>query len=141
METAESISPRIRIASAKDVYLLIDIGSKTFLEAYGSTHSKKDMSTYLKKTFNKEQILEGLGGKAIFLIATFKRKVVGYAKLIDKKKPSLLKRAKAIELERIYVLKKMVGKDVGGALMKKCLSISKSRGYKTIWLSVWENTC
>ena len=50
-----------------------------------------------------------------------------------------LKDEKAFEIERIYVLKEFLGKQVGQALYNKALQLAKDRKATYLWLGVWEN--
>ena len=45
---------------------------------------------------------------------------------------------KALEIERIYVLKEFYGKKVGQVLYDKAFDIAKQAGADYLWLGVWE---
>ncbi|MBI4844990.1 MAG: GNAT family N-acetyltransferase [Candidatus Omnitrophica bacterium] len=131
---------KIRVAKKKDTGLLAALGRKTFYQTYAKSHSKKDMSCYLKENFSKKHILTCLQNKNnLFLIAFINDIPLGYAKLSAEKKCPALKKANAIELERIYVLKNATGKKTGTALMKKAIKIACKKKCAVIWLSVWEH--
>lgn len=130
----------LRFANEKDAPLLATLGARTFIETYGEFHSENDMASYLQSEFYTEKILKDIRDKnTLFLIASIHNKVSGYAKLTSKHTPNELRGLKAIALERIYVLKEMTGKQIGGALLGKCLEASKNKGFRIIWLSVWKN--
>ena len=44
----------------------------------------------------------------------------------------------AIELERIYAQKQLIGKGVGSALMNACLDHAARHSFESVWLGVWE---
>jgi ribosomal protein S18 acetylase RimI-like enzyme len=44
-----------------------------------------------------------------------------------------------IELVRLYVSRESLGTGVGAALMQACIGEAMQRGYKTLWLGVWEH--
>ena len=46
---------------------------------------------------------------------------------------------KGFEIERFYLLKSFQGKGFGKKLFQKTIDIGKSKGYKKLWLGVWEN--
>ena len=46
---------------------------------------------------------------------------------------------KGFEIERIYLLKSFQGKGFGKKLFHKTIDIGRSKGYKKLWLGVWEN--
>ena len=45
---------------------------------------------------------------------------------------------KALEIERIYVLKEFHGKNVGQILYNKAIEIAKQNKADYVWLGVWE---
>ncbi len=135
-----SHSIRIRKARGKDSKILAKLGAKTFFETYSDKVKKENLKLYIKQAFNKEKISEELKDKkSIFLIAFKNRKAIGYAKLNKDKKPAKLKNFKSIEIERMYVLKKMIGQKIGKSFMKKCLQIAKNGNYQVIWIGIWEH--
>ena len=52
---------------------------------------------------------------------------------------TLIKKYKAIELKRIYVLKEYHSKKVGAALMNFALQFAAEKNYEAVWLGVWEH--
>lgn len=46
---------------------------------------------------------------------------------------------KPIEVVRLYVSQASLGSGVGAALMQACIDEARRRGYKTLWLGVWEH--
>ncbi len=64
--------------------------------------------------------------------------LAGYLKLNFGVSQTELKDPKAIEIERIYVLKAFQGKRVGQALYEHALQLARDRGVDYIWLGVWE---
>ena len=97
------------------------------------------MVKYLDKKFSVEQLtLEFNNNESEFYFAKISNKVVGYLKLNCGDAQTEIKDNKAIEIERIYVLKEYFGKKVGQVLYDKALNIANSKNAKYIWLGVWE---
>lgn len=44
---------------------------------------------------------------------------------------------KPVELARIYLEDKVIGRGYGAALMQACLEAAREGGYETVWLGVW----
>lgn len=65
-------------------------------------------------------------------------KVIGYLKVNFEQSQTELKDDKALEIERIYVLKEFHGKNVGQALYEKAIELAKEKKVKYVWLGVWE---
>ena len=62
----------------------------------------------------------------------------GYVKLRDHRTPSSLISNNALEIARIYAMKRMIGKGVGSKLMEASLDEAKKRKKEVVWLGVWE---
>ncbi len=118
----------IREATVADVSKLAAIGRMTFVETFADTNTKEDMTRYVQKAFNREQVKSEL----------LDNRNAGYAKLRTGFEPEELKGDKAIEIQRIYVRNSFIGKKVGKHLMEHCLRISKEKKFETVWLGVWE---
>jgi ribosomal protein S18 acetylase RimI-like enzyme len=129
----------IREATASDVSKLAAIGRMTFVETFADTNTKEDMTRYVQKAFNREQVLsEVLDTRNTFLLAYDRDTLAGYAKLRTGDEPEELKEKNAIEIQRIYVRNSFIGKKIGKHLMEHCLRISKEKNFEMAWLGVWE---
>jgi|SRR3989344_387392 len=129
---------KIRNANIKDTEILIEIGARTFFEAYINRKNKAGIESYIKKYLSSKNISEELKSPSnIFLIALSDNMPIGYAKLRKNGIPGGLGK-KSIEIERMYLIKEKIGKGIGKIVMKKCLDIARKKGYKIVWLGVWE---
>ena len=130
----------IRFATRSDVALLIRLGVQTFYDTFAEVNTPTDMELYLQKNFNEAQVASELNDNDnTFLIAECEGMAAGYAKLRKGTTPPELAGQGAIELERLYVTKTFIGKNVGKVLMERCLSLAKEQGFATVWLGVWEH--
>jgi diamine N-acetyltransferase len=128
-----------RKATLDDVAILVKVSVKTFRDTFAEVNTKEDMKAYLAKAFSRDQLIKELNDAAsTFLLALDGDTVVGYAKLKEGEGPSELNGERGIEIERIYTLKDYLGKRVGKLLMQTCLDLAAERGYKLVWLGVWE---
>lgn len=129
-----------RLATLEDASILLEIGIKTFHDTFAAFNTAEDMKLYLEKTFTPDQIkTDMLDPSTTFLLACDHNAVVGYAKLREGQNPAELNEEAGIEIERIYALQDYIGKNVGKALMQSCFDIARQRGYKVVWLGVWEH--
>jgi ribosomal protein S18 acetylase RimI-like enzyme len=129
----------IRRTTISDVSLISALGITTCYEAYFELDPSKDLAEYCVNFFSLEQITAEFEDKnSTFLIAELNGKAVGYAKLREGKNIECLKDKNVIEVQRIYILEKMKGKNLGKTLMKKCFEIGKEKGREIIWLGVWD---
>ena len=129
----------IREARHPDAELLVELGRRSFFEAFAEQTAPGDMAAYLKTTFSIDQTMAQMNKKdSIFLIIEQQTDPVGYAYLFPNHPPGCIRDPKAIQLIRFYLLKKWYGRGVGNSLMQACLHESGARGYRTVWLSSWE---
>jgi len=136
MSPAELI---IRRASLDDTKNLIELGIRTFRDAFGPDNTSEDMEAYLASAFTPTQIASELADTtATFLLAYADEKLIGYAKLKVGKVPECVHGLKPVELERLYIEKGVIGKGYGAALMASCIEEARQRGYETLWLGVWK---
>lgn len=128
----------IRQANVEDANLIAVLGSVTFYEAYFEQDAPADLANYCVESFAPEKIRQEIENTAsTFFIAYHNGKSVGYAKLRDGEKADGVAE-NSIELQRIYTLERVWGKSVGEALLQNCFRHAKERGFKHIWLGVWE---
>ena len=133
-------SPVIRRANSADSHLLAEIGARTFSETFGPDNKPEDMASYIASAFNQTQLKTELGdSRSIFLIAEIDGQAVGYARLHAGDVSKSVQGEVPIELVRLYVSAEWLGRGIGEALMKACISEAHQRGYRTLWLGVWEN--
>ena len=130
----------IRMATNKDVALLSELSAITFCETFADENTPEDMEAYLRDHFSFERLTQELADPlATFFIAELSGKPVGYAKLSSSKPYENVSGTNPIELVRLYLLSQSIGHGIGAALMQTCIQYAKSRGYKTLWLGVWEH--
>lgn len=129
-------------ASVSDRTQLAILASETFWDAFHEhpANSPDDMAAYMAAAFSEEQVGRELADeKNIFLLAEIDGEAAGYAKLIvDAAEPEITAE-RPIELSRLYVHQRFLGKRVGQALMDECLSLAKNLDHDVIWLGVWEH--
>ena len=133
------MSLTIRRTTISDVQIISALGITTCYEAYFELDPSHDLAEYCVNFFSLEQLAtEFEDENSTFLIAELNGKAIGYAKLREGKKIECLKGKNAIEVQRIYLLEKVKGKNIGKALMEKCQAIGREKGYETLWLGVWD---
>jgi diamine N-acetyltransferase len=128
----------IRIASIRDLDVLCQIGTTTFVETYGHQNTPENLEKYLQEKFNKKQISDEIQTpNTIFLLVESENKTIGYAKMRVnlEENPD----EKALEIERIYISKNHHGQKYGAILMQKCSDVALENHYESLWLGVWEH--
>lgn len=129
----------IHKANREDLKDLQGVSRTTFKESFGEQNTPEDMEKYLREKFNEEQLLLELDNPdSVFYVATLDGDVVGYLKLNTGKAQTELKDESGLEIERIYVLNKFIGKGIGKQLFNLTLDIARQKKSHFIWLGVWE---
>lgn len=130
----------IRHGKADDAGLLAELGARTFSETFAAANTPEDMAAYLASSFSPEQQAAELADPhCLFQIAETNGLAVGYAMLRSGGELDSVTGDEPIELVRLYVSRESLGSGAGAALMQACIAESKHRGYKTLWLGVWEH--
>lgn len=96
----------IKKVTIKDLDQLHKIGRQTFYETFASSNTEENMNKYLDEGFSVAKLTTELKDKnAEFYFATLDNDVIGYLKINFGQSQTELQDDKAVEIERIYVLK------------------------------------
>jgi len=129
----------IRQATILDLATLQSVGRQTFAETYSDGNSAENMTMYLAEGFSEEKLgAEIQHPESAFYLAYVNEEVIGYLKINYGAAQSEVQDPRALEIERIYVLKEYQGKQVGVRLCEQALAIAFDRKAPFIWLGVWE---
>lgn len=130
----------IRRVTSGDITALINICRNTFAETFSEFNTKENLAKYLDYRFSVEKLTGELNNDdSEFYFAVTGNQLIGYLKINTRKAQTESHDIRALEIERIYVLKEFQGKGVGRILYDKALEIALERRAGYIWLGVWEN--
>jgi diamine N-acetyltransferase len=130
---------KIKRVTLNDIDQLQQIGRQTFSETFSEGNTEENMKKYLEEGFSVEKLTTELQNRnSEFYFATVNGNVIGYLKLNFGASQTELKDDKALEIERIYVLKEFHGKKVGQLLYEQAMQIAKQTDADYVWLGVWE---
>lgn len=129
----------IREATRSDAELIAEMSRRTFYDTFAPDNRKEDMDHFMNEVFTKEELLKEVGMEHnFFLISYVGEQPAGYVRLREFNNPPALGKTPAMEIARLYVEKKFIGKGVGAALMQHCIDISRNMNKEFAWLGVWE---
>jgi ribosomal protein S18 acetylase RimI-like enzyme len=129
----------IHRVTLNDIDQLQKIGRQTFFETFSAGNTEENMTKYLHESFSIEKLTaELVNQNSELYFAIFNDNITGYLKLNFGQSQTELKDNKALEIERIYVLKDFYGKNVGQVLFQKAMDIARQKSVGYVWLGVWE---
>lgn len=122
-----------------DIEQLQKIATETFIETYSAGNTAENMKKYLEECFSLERLTAELNDKdSQFYFAEFDNNIIGYIKLNSGQSQTDLKDDKALEIERIYVLKEFQRRNAGQLLYEKAMQIAGQANADYVWLGVWD---
>jgi len=130
---------RFHRAGLEDVLELQRISVQTFVDAFADSNSASNMSSYLEESFSETLLKRELQQASSEFYFAKTDSIMGYIKINFGEAQTEQDDAKAMEIERIYVLKECYGNGAGQKLMEFAKSIAKRRGIERVWLGVWEH--
>lgn len=127
--------------TTNDASLLSQLSITTFLDTFRGTCTDEEIEYFVEQHFNIDQVYKELQDENDFYFIAFaNEEPAGYIRMKGEESDvELIKKYKAIELKRIYVLKEYHSQKVGAALMKFALQFAEQRNYEAVWLGVWEH--
>jgi ribosomal protein S18 acetylase RimI-like enzyme len=138
-------SPRtaayLRPAISQDSEAIAHLGARTFASSFGYSLPASALQSYLETAYSTSSIAKDLMNPLIEIIVACSSngKVVGFVQLTQGTvEPCVADVERPIELQRLYVDEKYHGGGIGRAVENEVERISRERGFRTMWLGVWE---
>lgn len=131
----------IRRISVDDVSVLSAIAQKTFYDTFTGTCTEEDMRGFLGQYYSVEQLGKELQDEEMFcFFAEADGIPVAYLQFKESYESfPEIKKWKALELKRIYILSEYQGKGIAQKLMDFFLEFAAANKYEVVWLGVWEH--
>lgn len=129
----------IRLATSDDAAIIADLSRRTFHETFSQFNTKENMDKFMEEQFSTPLLMGevSLPGNT-FLLAYCNEEPVGYVRLRENNNPPELAGLSTLEIARIYVEQRMIGKGIGKTLMNNSIRIAREKGKHYVWLGVWE---
>ena len=128
------------VASKLHIDFIANFGCRSFIDAYIKTLSLNDLEAYTQQTFSKSTLSKEFNDPLItfFVCTDSGSNLCGYAKLIVSPTPAAIHSDTAIELQRLYIDNAHKEQGAGKLLAQYIESYSLQKGFKCIWLRVWD---
>jgi diamine N-acetyltransferase len=129
-----------RLATPADAALLASLAATAFTDTFAAANTPENMALYMAGAFGESiQRAELADPRHPVFLAEQHGEVVGYVMLREGSAPESVADAEAIEIARLYAVKRLIGAGIGPTLMQRCIDEAASRGKRMIWLGVWEH--
>ena len=129
----------LKSCNLKDLQTLRQISVDTFNETFKEQNSPENMSAYLEKAFNLDQLESEVSNPSSqFFFVYYQNEVAGYLKVNTDDAQTEEMGNDSIEIERIYVKNKFHKLGLGKYMFNAAIEMAVESGKKKIWLGVWE---
>ena len=125
---------------ANDVDKLSAVSAAAFAETFAEYYSAEDFDAFLRKAYAPGTLAEEIANPgSTFCFARVDGEIAGYAKINVGEAQSEDAMPDALEIERIYVLKRFKGRGLGRLMLERAFEDARARGAESVWLGVWEH--
>ncbi len=122
-----------------DLDQLVRISRTTFIDAFREHNNPDDFERYLATAFHPDQLDSELrNSNTAFYFVMAGDTLAGYFKVNAGAAQTDIKEENGLELERIYVIARFQGKQIGQRMLEKVKEIARKLEKDYLWLGVWE---
>lgn len=126
----------IRPATPADIPALATLAAEAFRAAYVAYDDPTEIEDYVASAFTSEKFRRILAqNDATLLVATAGDALKGYVQLAPTTPPPCVGPV-PVELVRLYLDPRTIGRGYGAALMRAALHAAARGGWRTIWLGL-----
>jgi ribosomal protein S18 acetylase RimI-like enzyme len=136
---AGQLDIEIKGCTTGDLKELRVFASKAFIDSFAALNTPENIKKYVNTAFSMARMRQELADKdTSFYLLLADGELAGYLKLNESGAQTDIRDPQSLEVERIYVSKRHIGKGLGKALMDRALGEARLRGKAYLWLGVWE---
>ncbi len=129
-----------RDAQAEDTEALAALGRKTFVDTFGHLYPPADLAAFCDEIYApRAQAAIIAHPRTHIRIAAQGAEFVGYCQMGEFKLPFDPGGRRAMEIHRLYVIKRVQGAGVAGALMDWALTQMRAHGAQDAFLGVYQD--
>jgi ribosomal protein S18 acetylase RimI-like enzyme len=117
---------------------LTALAKKTFIESHGHSAAKEDIDAYLNTHYTNEAFKKELANTNFhYTLCYYNDTLIGFSKIVFDTTTPKIAAQNVAKLERIYVLEKYHGQQIGLALMEYNIELAKQHEQVGVWLFTW----
>ncbi len=129
----------IRRAQPKDIQQLREISIQTQMDTFADQNTPEVMEAHIESMFNPVTFENDFyAPDSAYYIAWEGGEMAGFSRVRITDEAAEHLGTNALELHRIYVTKKFLGRGIGFALVKHAIDYARERKFEWLWLGVWE---
>ncbi|KIX09836.1 uncharacterized protein Z518_00917 [Rhinocladiella mackenziei CBS 650.93] len=132
----------VRRATIQDAAAIASLGAHVFSTSFGFSIPTPDLNAYLDEAYSISAIEEDIRSRSKHLVVACSSsdgRVMGFAQLTEgTTEPCIEDLDNVVELQRLYVDRDFHGSGVGKALTREIERLAREKGYRIMWLGVWE---
>lgn len=118
----------MRRVKLSDINQLQKICRQTFFETFSDLNTEENMKKYLEEGFSIEKLEREIQNEySVLYFAVLDNDPIGYLKINFRKSQTEVKEDNFLEIERIYVLQKFLGKKIGSYYAKRILLLQNKK--------------
>ena len=132
----------IRRATPADLELLVTLARGCYYEAFGpDRYPGNPIGAFMDEHVTVPVYAAEMTDRrsSFWLAESESGEAIGFLKLRRHAPPRRLQERNALELVRIYLLRRYTGQGYGQQLMQFCIDEARSLGCKAVYLGVWEH--
>jgi diamine N-acetyltransferase len=121
-----------------DVSTLQPVAKQSFIDAFEAVSHPENFKLYIKNAFNTKTLKEELeNSNNSYYLVEVENITIGYFKLREGTAAEFFEDEKAIELQRIYILKEFWNKGYGKKILEFIEDYALQNGFHWLFLLVW----
>lgn len=129
----------IRPVKKAELPILATIVKQTFWDSFAHMNQAHNMQDYSDQSLTLEKVTEEFdNSESKFFFIGSTTNIQGYLKLNWGDAQTEEVSSKAIEIQRIYVVKSAQGNGLGKSLINFSIDFARNIGAEMIWLGVWD---
>lgn len=134
------MSITIKPCTEADLDDLRKVSIETFVETFGDQNTDEDINEYVRNSLSRAELRRQMREQeSAFFFAVIDDDVAGYLKLNVGAAQTEQVGEDALEVERIYALRRFKRQGLGTLMMERAMNEAANRGLNTVWLGVWEH--
>ncbi|KAH8657736.1 acyl-CoA N-acyltransferase [Xylariales sp. PMI_506] len=136
----------VRPASVSEALEIAELGAHVFTVTGGSSIPPRELEAFLASSYTRAAVTKDLedSHKDIIVATDANERILGFAYLNRASTSSSNSEAciatvqDKAELQRLYVHPSVQGQGIGRQLASRVEDVARERGFKNVWLGVWQ---